>query len=73
MVERISDSILETIGRTPLIQLNRIAGGLRCRVVAKTESRNPGGSVKDRIALSMIKKAEELGLINNETVIVEPT
>ncbi len=73
MVEKIYDSILETIGRTPLIQLNRIAGRLRCRVVAKTESRNPGGSIKDRIALSMIKKAEEQGLINNEAVIIEPT
>lgn len=73
MVKKIYDSILETIGRTPMIRLNRITGGLRCRVVAKTESRNPGGSVKDRIALSMIEKAEEQGLIDNETVIVEPT
>ena len=73
MSGRIYDSVLETIGRTPLIRLNRITQGLKCSVVAKLESRNPGGSVKDRIALSMIESAEEQGLVKEGTVIIEPT
>lgn len=73
MDKRIYNSVLETIGRTPLIRLNRVAKGVKCTIVAKLESRNPGGSVKDRIALSMIEKAEKQGLIKKGTVIVEPT
>ncbi|MEM2936132.1 MAG: cysteine synthase A [Candidatus Bathyarchaeia archaeon] len=69
----IYNSVLETIGNTPLVRLNRVTAGLRCMVVAKLESRNPGGSVKDRICLSMIAEAERRGLINAETVIIEPT
>jgi len=70
---RIYNSVLETIGNTPLIRLNRVTEGLKCTVLAKLESRNPGGSVKDRICLSMIAEAERLGLINKNTVIIEPT
>ena len=70
---KIYNSVLETIGNTPLIRLNRITEGLKCTVLAKLESRNPGGSVKDRICLSMIAEAERLGLINENTVIIEPT
>jgi len=70
---KICESVLETIGNTPLVRLNRITGGLRCTIVAKLESRNPGGSVKDRICLSMIAEAEKQGLINANTVIIEPT
>lgn len=70
---RIYGSVLETIGNTPLIRLSRIAEGLDCTVLAKLESRNPGGSVKDRICLSMISEAEQLGLISKDTVIIEPT
>jgi len=70
---KIYNSVLETIGNTPLIRLNRITEGLKCTVLAKLESRNPGGSIKDRICLSMIAEAERLGLINENTVIIEPT
>lgn len=72
-MKEIFSNVLETIGRTPLIRLNRLTSGLKCTVVAKTESRNPGGSVKDRICLSMIAEAEKLGLIKQDTVIIEPT
>lgn len=70
---RIYNSVLEIIGNTPLIRLNRITEGLRCVILAKLESRNPGGSVKDRIGMSMIEEAERLGLIDKNTVIIEPT
>lgn len=61
------------IGATPLVRLNRIAAGLGARVYAKTESRNPLGSVKDRIGHAMILSAEECGVVNAGTTIVEPT
>jgi cysteine synthase A len=63
----------ELIGNTPLVRLNHITQGVRAEVVAKLESFNPLGSVKDRIGVSMIVDAEEKGLINKDTVIVEPT
>ena len=63
----------ELIGNTPLVRLNRITEGVKADVVAKLESFNPLGSVKDRIGVSMIVDAEEKGLINKDTVIVEPT
>lgn len=72
-MKQIYNNVLETIGKTPLIKLNQITKGLKCTVVAKTESRNPGGSVKDRICLSMIVEAEKQGLIKPSTVIIEPT
>ena len=63
----------ELIGNTPLVRLNRITEGAGAEVVAKLESFNPLGSVKDRIGVSMIVDAEEKALINKDTVIVEPT
>ena len=72
-MKEIFNNVLETIGKTPLIRLNKITLGLKCTVVAKTESRNPGGSVKDRICLSMITEAEKQGLVKQGTVIIEPT
>jgi cysteine synthase A len=63
----------ELIGNTPLVRLNRVTEGVKAEVVAKLESFNPLGSVKDRIGVSMIVNAEEKGLINKDTVIVEPT
>jgi len=61
------------IGNTPLVKLNRITEGVQAEVVAKLESFNPLGSVKDRIGVSMIVAAEEKGLIKKDTIIVEPT
>ncbi len=72
-MNKIYSSVLETIGGTPLVRLNRLTEGLKCTVLAKLESRNPGGSVKDRISFSMISEAEKQGFINAETVIIEPT
>ena len=72
-VKEIFNNVLETIGKTPLIRLNRLTSGLKATVVGKLESRNPGGSVKDRICLSMINEAEKMGLIKPGTVIIEPT
>jgi cysteine synthase A len=72
-MKKIHDNVLETIGKTPLIRLNRLTNGLKCTIAAKTESRNPGGSVKDRICLSMITEAEKQGLIKAGTIIIEPT
>jgi len=65
------NSIIETIGKTPLVKLNRITENISPNIFVKLESFNPGGSVKDRIALSMILKAEEEGIINKDTTIVE--
>ncbi len=70
---RIFNDITETIGGTPLVKLRRLTQNVKPNILAKLESFNPGSSVKDRIALSMIKAAEEQGLINSETIIVEPT
>jgi cysteine synthase len=72
-MKEIYNNVLETIGKTPLVRLNKLTAGLKCTVVAKLESRNPGGSVKDRICFSMIAEAEKQGLIKPDTVIIEPT
>jgi cysteine synthase len=69
----INRDITQTIGGTPLVKLNRITEGLHATILAKLEFRNPLGSVKDRIGLSMIQAAEEQGLISRDTLIVEPT
>jgi cysteine synthase A len=63
----------ELIGNTPLVRLNRINSGAKADIVAKLESFNPVGSVKDRIGVAMIANAEARGLINKDTVIIEPT
>jgi cysteine synthase A len=70
---RVFNDVSEVIGSTPLVKLNRLTDGLECTVLVKLESRNPGGSVKDRICLSMINEAEKQGLIKKDTVIIEPT
>jgi cysteine synthase A len=69
----IARDLTETIGNTPLVRLNRVTDGAHAQVVVKLESFNPIHSVKDRIGAAMILDAEEKGLINKNTVIVEPT
>ena len=70
---KIYNSILDGIGGTSLVRLNRITADLKCTVLAKLEAQNPGGSLKDRISLNMVKEAEKQGLITKKTVIIEPT
>jgi cystathionine beta-synthase len=69
----IHDSILETIGHTPLVRLTRIAPGVRPQLLAKLEVFNPGGSIKDRIAVALIEAAERDGRLAPGGTIVEPT
>ncbi len=69
----VNDSILETIGHTPLVRLSRIAAGLRPQLIAKLEVFNPGGSIKDRVAVALIEAAERDGLLAPGGTIVEPT
>ncbi len=69
----VKKSILELIGQTPLVRLNNVTKGLSAQVLVKLESRNPGGSVKDRIGLAMIEAAERAGTIKPGDLIVEPT
>ena len=70
---KIYNNIVETVGRTPLVKLNRITAGLEATVAVKCEFFNPLGSVKDRIGMAMIEAAEIEGKLTPETVIVEPT
>jgi len=70
---KIYDDLTGTIGNTPLMRLNRFAQGAGAELVAKVESFNPLGSVKDRIGVSMIDAAERDGAISKETVVIEPT
>ncbi len=67
------NNIIETIGHTPLVTLNRVTAGLNATILLKCEFFNPLGSVKDRIGMSMIADAEERGILNKKTVIIEPT
>ena len=70
---QIFPDITKTTGSTPLVRLNWISRGLHADILAKLEFKNPLGSVKDRIGLAMIEAAEQQGLINKKTLIVEPT
>lgn len=69
----IKDSVLETIGDTPLVKLNKISKEINAKIYAKLEFKNPGGSVKDRIGIRMIEDAEKKGLIKEGATIIEPT
>jgi len=70
---KIARSVADLVGKTPLVYLNRVSEGSAAAIAAKLESFNPGGSVKDRIGLSMIEAAERDGLIGKDTIILEPT
>ena len=70
---RIYDNITSTIGNTPLVRLTRLTKGLEAAVIVKVESFNPMSSVKDRIGVAMIDDAEQKGLINKDTIILEAT
>ncbi len=72
-MSRVYNNIIETVGNTPLVKLNRVAAGLPATILLKCEFFNPLGSVKDRIGMSMIRDAEERGLITKSTTIIEPT
>jgi cysteine synthase A len=70
---RIYNNIVETVGHTPLVKLNKITAGLPATILLKCEFFNPLGSVKDRIGMAMIEDAEKRGILKKETVIIEPT
>jgi cysteine synthase len=70
---KIANNVTELIGNTPLVRLGRITRGVQAEILAKLEFQNPGGSVKDRIALNMIAAAEAAGIIGADTVLIEPT
>ncbi len=72
-MSRIANDITELIGNTPLVRLRKVMDGAGAEVLAKLEYQNPGGSVKDRIALSMIEAAEAAGKIGPDTILLEPT
>jgi cystathionine beta-synthase len=69
----IHKTILDVVGNTPLVQLNKISEGLKPSILAKLESFNPGGSVKDRIGIAMVEEAERRGLLERGGTIIEPT
>ena len=69
----IYNNIVETIGRTPLVKLNKVTAGLNATIALKCEFFNPLGSVKDRIGMAMIEDAEQRGILTKDTVIIEPT
>ncbi len=70
---RLYNNIVETVGRTPLVKLNRVTSGLEATIALKCEYFNPLGSVKDRIGMAMIEDAEARGILTKDTVIIEPT
>ncbi|MGZ6792900.1 MAG: pyridoxal-phosphate dependent enzyme, partial [Mycobacteriales bacterium] len=70
---QVANSIIDLVGNTPLVRLNRVTEGIAATVLAKVEYFNPGGSVKDRIAVRMVEDAERSGALQPGGVIVEPT
>ena len=73
MLDKVMNNILETVGKTPMVRLNRLTKGVDATLYAKLENMNPSGSVKDRIALHMVEKAEQLGDLKPGGTIVECT
>lgn len=72
-MSRIYNNIVETVGHTPLVKLNKVTAGLEATILLKCEFFNPLGSVKDRIGMAMIEDAERRGILTKDTVIIEPT
>ena len=70
---KIYNNIIETVGNTPLVRLNRVSAGIDATVAVKCEFFNPLGSVKDRIGMAMVEDAEQRGILTKDTVIIEPT
>ena len=70
---RIYNDIVETVGRTPLVRLNKVTAGVDATILLKCEFFNPLGSVKDRIGMAMIQDAEQRGILKKDTTIIEPT
>ena len=70
---RIYNNIVETVGHTPLVKLNKVTAGVPATILLKCEFFNPLGSVKDRIGMSMIEDAERRGILKKDTIIIEPT
>jgi cysteine synthase A len=70
---KVFEDITRTVGNTPLVKINRLAQGSKATILVKLESFNPASSVKDRIGVALIEDAEKKGLINKDTVIIEPT
>src|SRR5258707_15097822 len=70
---RIYNDIVETVGRSPLVKLNKVTAGVDATILLKCEFFNPLGSVKDRIGMAMIEDAEQRGVLKQDTVIIEPT
>jgi cysteine synthase A len=70
---KINNTVLDTIGKTPLVKLNKLTESIDATVVGKLESKNPGGSVKDRVCKSMIEEAEKQGIIKPGATLIEPT
>src|SRR5215213_3492487 len=70
---RIYNNIVETVGRTPLVRLNKVTAGVDATILLKCEFFNPLGSVKDRIGMAMIEDAEKSGVLKKDTTIIEPT
>src|SRR5688572_9311431 len=70
---RIYNNIVETVGRTPLVRLNKVTKGVDATILLKCEFFNPLGSVKDRIGMAMIQDAEQKGILKKDTIIIEPT
>ena len=69
----IADDVTQLVGNTPLVRINKLAKGLDAEIVAKLEFFNPCGSVKDRIGVSMIEAAEKAGIVDKDSILVEPT
>src|SRR5690348_18320936 len=66
-------TVLDVIGNTPLVRLNKVSQGLKPTILAKLENLNPGGSVKDRIGVAMVEQGERRGLLRPGGTIIEPT